>query len=95
MGKANHGKKAQKRDLANKTVVADNLPKEVLAGTQLELDNASKEEEKEVEDISGKANKERENKPKVIDDQIKGITNIDKDEAGNPKPKAPAKSVDT
>ena len=72
------------------TVAADNLPKEVIAGTKPGIDNETKEEEKEVKDISGKANKERENKPKVIDDQIKGITNIDKDEAGNPNPKSPS-----
>ena len=77
------------------TVAADNLPKEVIAGTKPGIDNETKEEEKEVKDISGIEYKEKENKPKVIDDQIEGITNIDTDDAGNPKPKRPAESIDT
>ena len=77
------------------TVAADNLPKEVIAGTKPGIDNETKEEKKEVKDISGKANKERENKPKVIDDQIRGISNIDKDDASNPEPKSLAESIDT
>ena len=87
--------KAQKSDLANKAVAADNLPKRVIAGIQLEIDNETKEEEKEVKDISGieistepNANKVKENKPEVILDQIVGIPNIDTDDAGKPEPKA-------
>ena len=84
------------------TVDADDLLETVTAGIEPETDNDSKEEKKEIKDISGtkastesNANKQNENKTEVILDQIVGIPNIDTDDAGKPEPKTPANSRDT
>ena len=74
MGKPSMANKPENRS-GKESVAAEYPPKE---GLELEL-NDDKEKEKEVEDISGGANKEENSKRK-------GITNNDEDKGGKPRP---------
>ena len=74
MGKPSMANKPENRS-GKESVAAEYPPKE---GLELEL-NDDKEKEKEVEDISGGANKEENSKRK-------GITINDEDKAGKPRP---------
>ena len=84
-------------------VDADNSLETVTAGIDPEDDNESKEEKKEIKDISGtkdstelNANKQIESKTEVIPDlSVVGNTIIIEEKAVEPEPKPTANSVDT
>ena len=85
-----------------RTVEANNSLETVTAVIDPEADNESKEEKKEIKDISGpessielKANKQIESKTEVIPDlSVVGNTIIIEEKAVEPEPKPTANSVD-